>query len=65
MSARDERGASSVEYGLLLTGVAAVIAGVVFLLGNVVHDTLFDPGCDELVGHIRSSGGTTTGDCHQ
>ena len=33
----DERGASAVEYGLLVAAIAAVIVGAVFLLGtNVV-----------------------------
>ena len=31
---RDERGASAVEYGLLVAGIAAVIVGIVFVLGG-------------------------------
>jgi Flp pilus assembly pilin Flp len=42
---RDERGASSVEYGLLITGIAAVIAVIVFTFGDNVID-LFDETCD-------------------
>ena len=34
----DERGASAVEYGLLVAGIAAVIVGVVFLLGGTLSD---------------------------
>ena len=30
----DERGASAVEYGLLVAGIAAVIVGIVFILGK-------------------------------
>ena len=30
----DERGASAVEYGLLVAGIAAVIVGIVFILGD-------------------------------
>ena len=30
----DERGASAVEYGLLVAGIAAVIVGIVFILGG-------------------------------
>ncbi len=30
----EERGASAVEYGLLVAGIAAVIVAVVFLLGG-------------------------------
>ena len=32
----DERGASAVEYGLLVAGIAAVIVAVVFLLGGQI-----------------------------
>lgn len=31
---RDERGATAVEYALILAAIAAVIVGVVFALGN-------------------------------
>ncbi|GAA4721636.1 Flp family type IVb pilin [Nocardioides conyzicola] len=57
MRSRDEHGSSAVEYGLLIAGIAAVIATVVFLLGSTVRDTLFDPGCDDLAGHMATSGG--------
>ena len=30
----DERGASAVEYGLLVAGISAVIVGIVFILGK-------------------------------
>ena len=33
----DERGASAVEYGLLVAGIAAVIVAVVFLLGGILQ----------------------------
>ncbi len=33
----DERGASAVEYGLLVAGIAAVIVAVVFLLGGTLQ----------------------------
>ena len=32
----DERGASAVEYGLLVAGIAAVIVAIVFLLGGQI-----------------------------
>ena len=35
---RNERGASAVEYGLLITGVAAMIAVVVFTFGGAIND---------------------------
>lgn len=37
---RDERGASSVEYGLLVVAIAAVIAIIAFALGGVVGSLL-------------------------
>jgi pilus assembly protein Flp/PilA len=33
----DERGASAVEYGLLVAGIAAVIVAVVFILGGTLN----------------------------
>jgi len=35
---RQDRGASAVEYGLLVAGIAAVLVAVVFLLGGTVRD---------------------------
>ena len=37
---RDERGASAVEYALLLVGIALVIIGAVFLFGHTIRDSL-------------------------
>jgi pilus assembly protein Flp/PilA len=34
----DDRGATAVEYGLMVALIAAVIAGVVFTLGHSLHD---------------------------
>lgn len=34
----DERGASAVEYGLLVALIAAVIVGAVFALGGTLND---------------------------
>ena len=36
---RRDEGASAVEYGLLLAAIAALIVGVVFLLGGKVSST--------------------------
>jgi pilus assembly protein Flp/PilA len=46
-SSHNEDGASAVEYGLLLTGIASIIAAVVFLFGGAVTD-LFDHTCDTI-----------------
>jgi pilus assembly protein Flp/PilA len=37
---RDESGASAVEYGLVVAGIAAVVITVVFVLGNKVNNQL-------------------------
>jgi pilus assembly protein Flp/PilA len=34
----DERGASAVEYGLLIAGIALVVVAVVFILGGTLRD---------------------------
>jgi pilus assembly protein Flp/PilA len=49
-----ERGASAVEYGLLIAGIAALIVVAVFALGPVVKEA-FEDTCDE----IKTGGGTT------
>jgi pilus assembly protein Flp/PilA len=47
--ARDETGASAVEYGLLVAAIAAVIVVVVFALGNVLQ-TKFHSTCKSVAG---------------
>jgi pilus assembly protein Flp/PilA len=54
----EERGASAVEYGLLIAAIATVIVIVVFALGGVVQD-LFKNTCDEI-----DSQATTTTTCN-
>ncbi len=53
--ARDEQGASAVEYGLLVVAIAALIVIIVFALGGVVKD-LFNKTCT----NIQSKAATTT-----
>jgi len=38
----EERGASAVEYGLLIAGIAALIVLAVFALGPIVKDAFTD-----------------------
>lgn len=40
--ARDERGASAVEYGLLIAGIAALIVLVVFAFGGTIQGIFSD-----------------------
>jgi pilus assembly protein Flp/PilA len=50
----DERGASAVEYALLVSGIAAVIAIIVYAFGGMLA-TVFDKTCDS-VGSSASAG---------
>ena len=43
-----ERGASAVEYGLLIAGIAAIIVVVIFAFGDNVAD-LFGDTCQSMV----------------
>jgi pilus assembly protein Flp/PilA len=54
MARYDERGASAVEYGLLITGIAALIVIVVYAFGGVLN-IIFDSTCDK-VGASASAG---------
>ncbi|WP_292679430.1 Flp family type IVb pilin [Nocardioides sp.] len=40
-----ERGASAVEYGLLIAGIAALIVVIVFAFGDNIRD-IFNSTCD-------------------
>ena len=42
-----DRGASAVEYGLMVAAIAAVIVAVVFGLGSLVRSTFTDT-CDQI-----------------
>ncbi|MBO9520745.1 MAG: Flp family type IVb pilin [Nocardioidaceae bacterium] len=46
---RDEDGASAVEYGLLVAGIAALIVIIVFALGGVIKNS-FDDTCKNIKG---------------
>jgi pilus assembly protein Flp/PilA len=45
---RDERGASAVEYGLMVAGIAALIVLMVFALGDGVLNELFTKTCQSI-----------------
>jgi pilus assembly protein Flp/PilA len=53
-----EEGASAVEYGLLVAGIAAVIVAAVFLLGHVVTG-MFNDTCSAI-----QNDGTAGANCH-
>jgi len=50
-----DRGASAVEYGLVVVAIAAVVVAVVFALGGVIN-TMFSDSCSR----ISSEAGTTS-----
>lgn len=54
---RQELGASSVEYGLLIAAIATVIVIVVFALGGVVRN-LFSNTCTAIDGQVTSVSAT-------
>jgi len=44
---RDDRGASSVEYGLVVAAVAAAVVAILMAFGTMAVD-LFDNSCDAI-----------------
>ncbi|HEX4190686.1 MAG TPA: Flp family type IVb pilin [Marmoricola sp.] len=54
----EEDGASAVEYGLLVAGIAALIVAIVFAFGGVIRSA-FNSTCDT----IQSQGASSTGTC--
>ena len=52
----DEDGASAVEYGLLVAGIAALIVAIVFLFGGVIRD-VFQGTCQTIAD---SAGGASS-----
>ena len=50
----DERGASAVEYGLLIAGIAALIVTVVFLFGGALSD-IFQGTCDDVTAQSSTA----------
>ena len=57
LARRDEEGASAVEYGLLVAGIAALIVAIVFLFGGMISD-VFSDTCTKV-----ASGASTGSDC--
>ena len=51
----DERGASAVEYGLLIAGIAALIVVVVFAFGDVLQN-IFSHTCNSVAASDASAG---------
>ncbi len=55
LSQMEERGASAVEYGLLIAGIAAVVVVAVVALGPVIKDA-FSKTCSSVKGAATLAG---------
>jgi pilus assembly protein Flp/PilA len=56
LGSREERGASAVEYGLMVAGIAAVIVGVVFIFGQGILNNLFQNTCNSIGQNMGGCG---------
>jgi pilus assembly protein Flp/PilA len=59
---RNEDGASAVEYGLLVAGIAALIVAIVFAFGGVISG-VFKNTCNKIATGVNTSSSTTVGTC--
>ena len=53
---RDEKGATAVEYGIMVALIAVVIIAAVTLLGGTVQDTFTKVQCSMSTGKVFSAG---------
>lgn len=56
-SRKDEKGASAVEYGLLVAAIAALIVVIVFALGGIVQEVFTDT-CTQIKAEAGSIAST-------
>jgi pilus assembly protein Flp/PilA len=54
LAEKDERGASAVEYGLLIAGIAALIVVVVFAFGGLLS-SVFQSTCQTVANGAANS----------
>lgn len=59
MARRNDDGASAVEYGLLVAGIAALIVAVVFLFGGFIKG-IFNNTCETVNNNGQATAGTDT-----
>ena len=57
----DDRGASAVEYGLLVAGIAALIVAIVFVFGGMIAGVFTDT-CESVAGQGNPANAGTTCD---
>jgi pilus assembly protein Flp/PilA len=55
LARHDQRGASAVEYGLLIAGIAAIIALAVYAFGGMVLNGLFLSTCDKVGASVGAA----------
>jgi pilus assembly protein Flp/PilA len=58
-SRRRQDGASAVEYGLLVAGIAALIVAIVFLFGGVIKNA-FTNTCKSVAGNGNQASGAAS-----
>jgi pilus assembly protein Flp/PilA len=58
-TASQEDGASAVEYGLMVSGIAGLIVAMVFIFGGFVADA-FSHNCTTVRDQVVAHGGTVT-----
>jgi Flp pilus assembly pilin Flp len=56
-----QRGASGVEYGVLIAGIAMVIALGVYSCGGAVRSALFDTACTTIASNVSTSASVDCG----
>jgi pilus assembly protein Flp/PilA len=62
---RDQRGATAVEYGIMVSLIAVVIIVAVTLLGGTITDTFTQVQCKMTTGKTYTAGATAgTGTCN-
>ncbi|HET8586831.1 MAG TPA: Flp family type IVb pilin [Candidatus Limnocylindria bacterium] len=59
---RDESGASAVEYGLLIAGIAALIVSIVFLFGGMVT-SMFSSTCSTVTSEAQAHSAAISASC--
>jgi len=62
LARRTEDGASAVEYGLLVAGIAALIVAVVFLFGGMIKN-VFSNTCNGIHTQASTQGSAIAGSC--
>ncbi len=55
---REEKGATAVEYGIMVALIAVVIIAAVTLLGGTVQDTFTKISCSMTTGKVYTPGAT-------